>query len=151
MGGFNITELCRDGVGRMKLTLTRHYYGSDATIGILYIDGERFCDTLEDKVRNLEEEAKVAGQTAIPAGMYKVIFNYSAKFKRNLPRLMDVPHFDGILIHRGNTASDTAGCILVGDRRGNDRVVNSTQYEVKLCEKISKAIERGENVTITIE
>lgn len=65
-------------------------------------------------------------QTAIPTGNYKIIVNLSPKFKRNLPRLIDVPGFDGILIHRGNTDKDTSGCILIGENKVVGKVINST-------------------------
>lgn len=137
----------------MELRLKRTFFGNSFTSGVLYVDGVRFCDTLEDKYRNLSVEQKVAGETAIPFGTYAVVCRESPKFKRVLPRLLDVPHFDGILIHRGNTAKDTAGCILVGDLADdvNGRVVNSTYYEVRLTDKILSAIKNGGNVTIKIE
>ena len=105
----------------MKLKLERLYLKPDYTIGKLYIDGKYFCDTLEDQVRDLAKERKIPGRTAIPAGVYEVIVNISPRFRRKLPRLLDVPGFDGILIHRGNTAEDTSGCILVGENRERSR------------------------------
>lgn len=123
------------------------------TIGKLYVDGKYFCDTIEDKVRDLNKngvfdgnEKKVYGETAIPYGSYQVIVNHSPKFKRELPRLLNVPSFDGILIHRGNTASDSAGCIIVGENKVVGKVINSTQYELKLTEMLK----REKNVTIEI-
>ena len=84
---------------KMKLLLKRIAQKPNYTIGRLYIDGQYFCDTLEDAVR----EKKIAGKTAIPEGTYEVIVNRSPKFKRDLPLLIDVPNFEGIRIHRGNT------------------------------------------------
>lgn len=135
----------------MKLTVRRNYKGEAYTIGALYVDGVYLCDTLEDRVRDLPREAKVPGQTAIPPGTYPVIVNRSPKFGRELPRLQDVPNFEGVLIHRGNTATDTAGCILVGENKVKGKVINSTGYELTLTTAIKSAIERGETVTITIE
>lgn len=138
----------------MKIELTRRFLGSEYTIGTLSVDGVRFCDTLEDRVRDLEGRgaaAKVYGETAIPAGVYPVIVNVSPKFGRELPRLLDVPFFEGILIHRGNTAADSAGCILVGENREKGRVLNSTPYEVALVAKIKEAIRRGESVEICVK
>lgn len=123
----------------MKLTLNRIFKGESYTIGKLYIDGIYYCDTLEDKVRDLPIEKKVMHETAIPPGEYKVIVNASPKFKRELPRLLNVPYFDGILIHRGNTAKDTSGCILVGENKVKGKVINSTPYELDLTEKIKQA------------
>ena len=66
------------------------------------------------EIVNLSKEKKVYGETCIPYGTYKVVINKSPKFKRLMPRLLDVPHFDGILIHSGNTEKDSAGCIILG-------------------------------------
>jgi len=96
----------------MKLLLKRIALEETYTIGKLYADGVKICDTLEDKVRPVGE--KVWGETAIPYGNYKVIITYSNRFKRKLPLLVNVPQFEGIRIHPGNTAVDTHGCILVG-------------------------------------
>ena len=132
----------------MRLILKRLYLKTDYTIGKLYMDGKYFCDPLEDQVRDLTKERKIPGRTAIPAGVYEIVVNVSPRFKRKLPRLLDVPGFDGILIHRGNTAEDTAGCILVGENRERGKVINSTRYEVQLTGILERAQEKGE---ITIE
>ena len=95
-------------------------------------------------------EAKVYGETCIPFGTYKIVVNMSPKFKRELPRLLDVPSFEGILIHRGNTAKDSAGCILVGENKAVGKVLNSTPYEERLVKMMKEAIARGEEVTIEI-
>ena len=134
----------------MEITLDRRYCGGGYTIGRLAIDGAPLCDTLEDTVRDLSRERKIPGRTAIPAGRYRVIVNRSPKFGRELPRLLDVPHFDGILIHRGNTAADTAGCILVGEDKVRGRVVNSSGYELRITRAIKDAAARGEDTWITI-
>lgn len=135
----------------MKLHLQRRYKGPDYTIGSLYVNGAYFCDTLEDKVRDIPKEGKIQGKTAIPAGEYKAILSHSPRFKRELPRLLNVPYFDGILIHRGNTPNHTEGCILVGENKIKGQVVNSTQYELTLIEFLREAINRGEEITIKIE
>ena len=117
----------------VNLLLKRIALRETYTIGKLYVDGVYFCDTLDDKVRDYnkdgdlldEDEQKVFGETAIPYGMYKVILNYSPRFKKILPRLLDVRHFEGILIHPGNTAKDTHGCILVGKNNQVGRVNES--------------------------
>lgn len=128
------------------------------TIGKMYINNEYFCDTLEDKDRGLKQassvssiyKVKVPNQTAIPAGTYEVVVNKSPKFGRMLPRLLNVPGFDGILIHRGNTDKDTSGCILVGENKVVGKVINSTPYETKLVALLSKAQSAGETITIEI-
>lgn len=141
----------------MKLTLQRRFRGEKYTIGTLYIDGVRFCDTLEDTDRDANrngrfdgDEKKTAGITAIPNGTYPVIVNVSPRFGRELPRLLNVPDFEGVLIHRGNTPEDTAGCILVGENKVKGRVLNSTPYEVELTRRIKEAIAAGDMCTIKI-
>ena len=141
----------------MKLRLERKYCMDTYTIGNLYIDGKYFCDTLEDKNRDVNKngkfdngETKVYGETCIPFGTYKIIVNMSPKFKRELPRLLDVPSFEGVLIHRGNTAKDSAGCILVGENKAVGKVLNSTPYEERLVKMMKEAIARGEEITIEI-
>ena len=135
----------------MELLLQRIAKKSDYTVGRLFVDGKWFSDTLEDRVRDLTKERKVPGETAIPAGRYRVIVNVSPKFGRELPRLLDVPGFEGILIHKGNSARDSAGCVLLGENKEKGRVVNSTPYEVRLTKLIKDAIEKGEEVWITVE
>lgn len=141
----------------MKLTLKRRFFADTYTIGTLSIDGVRFCDTLEDRNRDLNRngrfdngEKKVYGETCIPFGTYDVIVTMSPRFKRELPRLLNVPSFEGILIHRGNTAEDTAGCILVGENKVKGRVINSTKYEIELVRQCKAALSRGENISIEI-
>lgn len=131
----------------MKIEVKRRALRPGYTIGSMYIDGAYFCDTLEDALRPV----KIKHETAIPAGTYKVIVNRSPKFGRDLPRLQDVPGFDGILIHRGNTAVDTSGCILVGENKVKGKVINSTGYEVELVRRCKQAIAQGEPITITIQ
>ena len=128
----------------MKLLLRRIARKAGYTIGKLYIDGTYFCDTLEDTDRlnkgmSAGEIAakKIPNQTAIPEGTYKVIVNVSPKFKRLLPRLVNVPGYEGVLIHRGNTAADTAGCILVGENKQVGKVLNSTPYEKELVKRLT--------------
>jgi len=141
----------------MKMLLKRRFLGDNYTIGTLFINGERFCDTLEDKNRDVNrngkfdgKEKKVQGETCIPFGTYKVTLNLSPRFKRPLPRLLDVPDFDGVLIHRGNTAKDTQGCILVGENKVKGKVINSTPYEVELVRRCADAIANKEEITIEI-
>ena len=141
----------------MKLKLERKYFKDNYTIGNLYVDGVFFSNTLEDKNRDINKngkfdngEVKVYGKTCIPFGVYKIIVTKSPKFGRDLPRLLNVPSFDGILIHRGNTVEDTAGCILIGDNKEVGKVLNSTQYEIKLVNMMKSAIANGEEITIEI-
>lgn len=134
----------------MELLLQRFYLGEEYTIGRLLVGGAYFCDTLEDRVRDLSHEAKIPGRTAIPAGRYEVVVTYSPRFRRELPRLLDVPGFTGILIHRGNVPGDTSGCILVGENREKGKVLHSTPYEERLTRMLLEAQARGEKTYITI-
>lgn len=135
----------------MKLELNRVAKKPLYTIGRLFVDGKYFCDTLEDRCRDLDKEEKVMHETAIPEGVYEVIVNVSAKFKRKLPLLLNVPHFTGIRIHKGNTDKDTSGCILVGENKQTGRVINSTGYELRLTELIEKAMLASEKIIIEIK
>ncbi len=142
----------------MNLTLKRRYFASTYTIGSIYINGKYFCDTVEDKNRDLNKdgdlndpgEGKVYAKTAIPFGKYTVIVNRSPKFKRELPRLLNVKHFEGILIHRGSTANSSAGCIIVGENKVKGGVINSAKYEIELTKILKEAQNRREQITITI-
>ena len=141
----------------MKLRLRRIALKDEYTIGKLYIDGEYFCDVLEPPTRDLNKngifdngETKVKNNTAIPFGTYNVIINRSPRFKRDLPRLLSVPDFDGVLIHRGNTKNDTSGCILVGENKVKGKVVNSTPYEIELVKRCKAALSNNEQITIEV-
>lgn len=137
----------------MKLTLKRRWPKETYTIGELYIDGQYFCNTLEDKVRDLNKngkfdngEVKIYKQTAIPYGTYKITLNvispslgkkeWAKPYGGKIPRLLNVPSFEGILIHPGNTANATAGCILVGENKVKGRLVNSVETFHKLMTKL---------------
>jgi hypothetical protein len=143
----------------MELLLERIARRPDYTIGKWSIDGSYLCDTLEDPDRglhsrmSLEEIAKVkvAGQTAIPTGRYRVILTHSSRFGRILPLLENVKGFEGVRIHAGNTPGDTAGCILPGENKVRGQVVNSRKWEFAIHLKIREAIDRKENVWLTIK
>ena len=121
----------------MELKLRRFEFGTTYTIGKLYVDGVYFCFTLEDKVR---EGEKVQNATAIPYGTYNVIIDHSNRFGYDLPHVLNVPGFDGIRIHKGNTSADTDGCILVGTTwAGKDFVGNSKFAFDPLFEKMKAA------------
>lgn len=134
----------------MKLRVERLWKKPAYTVGRLFVDEQFFCNTLEDTVRDLSNEKKVYGKTAIPYGEYKVVYNWSPKFGRNLPRLLNVPTFEGILIHPGNTADDSAGCILVGRNTEVGRLTESRYTSDKLNVLIEDAQRRGESITIEI-
>lgn len=140
----------------MELLLTRRFF-HEATIGELTYNGERIAWILEDKDRYLdssmsEEEIanrKVYGKTAIPTGSYEIIINYSERFKKPLPLLLNVKGFKGIRIHSGNVAADSDGCLLPGTDHELDRVNNSRVAFNEVATLIQKAMET-EKVFITI-
>ena len=141
----------------MKLTLKRIALRSTYTIGRLYVDGNYFCDTLEDTVRDLNKngkfdngEKKVYAKTAIPYGTYEIKWTYSPRFKKYTPQLMNVPSFEGIRIHSGNTSSDTEGCLILGENKQVGKVLNSRATINKFYPIIKKACSKG-NVTIEIK
>jgi hypothetical protein len=126
----------------MELKLERDELKDDCTLGKLYIDGVFFCYVVEDKVR----KEKIKAVTAIPYGRYKVIVNMSNRFKKLMPLLIDVPFFEGVRIHSGNTAEDSEGCLIVGMVRTENGVGMSRVAFAKLMEKL-----KGQNnIYITI-
>lgn len=142
---------------RMKLTLKRIALRSTYTIGRLYVDGNYFCDTLEDTVRDLNKngkfdnrEKKVYGKTAIPYGTYEIKWTYSPRFKKYTPQLMNVPSFSGIRIHAGNSSTDTEGCLLLGQNKKVGMVLNSRATINKFYPIIKEACSNGK-VTIEIK
>lgn len=126
----------------MKITIKRLYKTETSTIGELSIDGIFECFTLEDK----ERDVKIKSETAIPKGTYKVIINQSNRFKRLLPLLLNVPNFEGVRIHSGNTNHDTEGCILVGRTRSKDFIGQSR----KAFDKLFKKMQESKDITLTI-
>lgn len=140
----------------MNITVKRLHFTSQSTIGELFINGKFECYTLEDVCRDKNKdgdlqdpgEAKVYAKTAIPKGTYRVIINQSNRFKRKLPLLLNVPGFEGIRIHAGNTAANTEGCLLVGETRAQDFVGSSRKAFTKLFDKMLLA---KTPITITIE
>lgn len=150
----------------MSLNLVRTDRHPNYTVGSLFIDGEFLCYTLEDEDRGLTQtmpldeikEKKVYGKTAIPKGVYTVdMSTISTKFKDRewakpydgkLPRLVGVPGYEGVLIHVGNTAEDTLGCILVGANCFNGKLTNSTVTFHKLMAILTNS---KELITITIQ
>jgi hypothetical protein len=131
----------------MELMLLREPSVDGCTIGKLSVDGGFECFTLEDVIRN---GPKVADQTAIPPGRYRVVITMSNRFHRMLPELVNVPGFEGIRIHPGNTATDTSGCILVGQSRANDSISSSRLAMEQLQKKIASALVRNQDVFLTV-
>ena len=141
----------------MKLTLKRIALRQTYTIGKLYIDDNYFCDTLEDTVRDINKdgkfnngEKKIKGKTAIPYGTYEIKWTYSPRFKKYTPQLMNVPQFEGIRIHAGNSSTDTEGCLLLGENKKVGMVLNSRATINKFYPIIKEACSKGK-VTIEIK
>jgi len=135
----------------MNLTLGRGPSSAKSTIGELDINGVRECYVLEDVDRFLEKGGiKIPGRTAIPRGMYRIILDWSDRFKCLMFLLVDVPGFIGVRIHAGNTAENTEGCLLTGQTKGEDFVGQSVAALKNFSMKILSAMLRGESVWIEI-
>lgn len=153
----------------MKIQIDRKWKKKDYTIGRLYIDGEFFCNTLEDTDRNLSQKTnlntikkiKIPGKTAIPTGTYNLTLNVkSPKFSKYefyqkvcngfLPRILDVPGFSGILIHCGSDAENSSGCVLVGYNRIKGGLTNSKEVFQELYKRLREAHENNEKLEIEL-
>lgn len=130
----------------MNLRLVREPSKDGATLGVLFVNGTFESFVLEDEIR----EVKIPGETAIPAGRYRVRVTPSPRFGRRLPELLDVPGFTGIRIHAGNTKADTEGCLLPGRTRGPATVGESKMAFEHLYQLIRQA-ELSEDVWVDIE
>ena len=155
----------------MELRLERIALRSEYTIGKLYVDGEYVCDTIEDTVRYLDKdgkfangEVKIPGKTAIPYGRYEITmkvkspkysnfskYSWAKKYDGYLPRLLNVSNFEGVLLHPGNTSSESAGCILTGENKVVGKVINSVNTFRRLMDDyLVPAKKRNEKIVITI-
>lgn len=153
----------------MELKLKRIALRDAYTIGRLYVDNHYFSDTLEDTVRDINKdgdlndvgEGKVYGKTAIPYGRYEITMKVqSPKYSQRasyawckgyLPRLLNVPHFEGILIHSGNDETHSSGCLLVGENKVKGKVINSMATLKRLVPILKYASDTNEKIWITIE
>lgn len=139
----------------MNLRLIREPSQESSTLGALYLDDVWRCWTLEDELREVPGQPvsawKVQDETAIPAGRYQLRMGWSDRLKRLTPRLIDVPGFSGILIHGGNRAPDTRGCILVGLMRASAMIQNSAPAKQLIEAALAAAEKAGEQSWITIE
>lgn len=139
------------GVKKMKpeiqdtMLIEREWFTDKSTIGELSFDGDFTCFTLEDTCRR----AKVAGQTAIPSGRYEVVIDWSERFQREMPHILEVPAFEGVRIHSGNTAENTEGCILVGFGKEVDVLYSSRAAYEEVCKELKQRLANGK-VYLTI-
>jgi len=151
----------------MKLKVLRTSSQKDSTSGLLFdITNETkfLCYTLEDEKRDI----KVRSETRIPAGTYEIKLRkeggfhsrYSKKYGRmhkGMLHIQDVPGFEWILIHTGNTDEHTAGCLIIGDSQENNILMKdgfigkSTQAYKRIYPLIAEKLEDGKEVTITYE
>lgn len=129
--------------------MTRDDCNETRTLGTMAFPDGYVCQTLEDPVR--EAGVKIAGETAIPSGSYRVTITMSTKFGKLLPLLANVPNFSGIRIHPGNTTADTAGCILVATSRGqHNDIVSSKEAMEQVQKRIAAALTDAQGIC-TIE
>ena len=145
----------------MKLTVVRTQFGTDATNGLLFIDGIFECYTLEDQY----QAVKVMHETCIPEGTYDIKFRtvggFHEKYKKRygndhygMLHLQDVPNFTYILIHAGNTDEHTSGCLIVGETQqdldlGKDGFIgHSGNAYKKMYSKVAKQLLQGKDVSI---
>jgi hypothetical protein len=136
----------------LQFVLDRYEFTDESTIGKLYANGEFVCYTLEDCDRYLENGGvKVQNKTAIPRGLYNVTVNFSERFQRKMPLILNVPGFAGIRIHAGNTSVDTDGCILVGMNKEVDKILQSRDAVDAVTALIDKAIADGQSITIEVK
>ena len=155
---------------KLELTLKRMFRREAYTVGRLYVNGVPFCDTLENTDRGLSHtmpleelrRRKVDGKTAIPTGTYQITMRHkSPKFSKieyyhnfcggYMPRLLRVPGFEGVLIHRGNEEGATEGCLLVGDNTSKGGLSHSKdKWELLMNKYLLPAKENGIPITITI-
>lgn len=142
----------------MEILVNRRTKTKLSTISDVTIDGVFFCFGLEDVDRGLKQSddidviktKKVFAQTAIPAGRYEIIINFSNRFQQYMPLLLNVPGFEGVRIHPGNKAANTEGCLLLGQTEGADFVGNSRLAYRSFLPKL-RAVEKKEKIFITFK
>lgn len=130
----------------LELQIDRKWKKPDWTIGNFIMNGAKLCESLEDTDRGLRQDMPLAqikkikkeGITAIPSGRYEVVLRYSPRFKRETPWIKDVPGYQWILIHAGNTPKHTRGCVLPGENKVKGKVINSRKYEDIITAEIRK-------------
>lgn len=137
----------------IKFLLQRDVCAPGFTLGRLFVEGMMYGFTCEDQDRKLEEEpgAKIQKRTAIPRGLYRLTLSFSNRFKKVMPLIVDVPGFEGVRIHGGNTAEDTEGCPLLGAFRTATGVRGCAEVNQALIDFIASAEDRGDAVWIEVK
>ena len=143
----------------MELTIERRWKRLGYTIGIMYVNNERFCETLEDTDRGLTQSMPVG--VINQKGTYTVVLSVSAKFAKKpwakkykglVPEVLNVKAFSGIRVHPGSSAKDTLGCPLVGQNKVVGGLVESQKtYYALMDGYIVPAWNKGEEITLTIK
>lgn len=133
----------------MEFYLRRYDGTPERTLGRLFVENQSdfLCFTLEDAIH---DGPKIPGQTAIPAGRYRVIVTMSQRFGRMMPLLVDVPDFEGVRLHGGNTTADTAGCPLLGMTRTENAIANCAPALAKVQGLIADGLAGHHEVWITV-
>jgi hypothetical protein len=132
----------------MRIGLIRDIHGVVSTQGILFVNNVHVGYTLEPQMGFKQDF--ICEKGCIPAGEYKVISTYSEHFKEYKPMLVDVPGYEGILIHEGNTTKDTRGCILVGKCRTTTGLSESMMLATSIEGQVAFAQHNDEDITILI-
>lgn len=142
----------------MEIKVIRKYFKETYTIGKMFIEGNMFCEVLEDRDRGLSDDMslsqikkiKIYSKTAIPYGRYEVKSYFWPKYRKVYPWLQNVKGFTGILCHQGRTADHSSGCLLLGENKIKGGLINGEKYVRKLTEMVQACEKRGEKVYITI-
>lgn len=119
--------------------LNRMIFTDKSTIGELWTDNRFLCYTLEDTCR----QKKIPGVTAIPAGRYEIKMLPSAHFKQDLPHLLNVQNYTNIMLHWGNSPTDTDGCLLLGLSKGEDYIYESRAACNEVFPVIARKLSEG--------
>lgn len=139
----------------MKFVVQRNFFNhgeSGFTLGEISLNGVRIGYTLEDEDRHLELDGKkVYGKTCIPRGTYRIVVDFSHRFQKPLPHILDVPQFTGIRIHGGNTAEDVLGCIAVGQIRTANGVAKCAPVVNRIIQLIQNAEDNGKQCFIQVK
>jgi hypothetical protein len=136
----------------MELKVVRSIFNPSSTLGKMYVNDQFFAFTLEDRVRDLGLgcTGKIKNQTAISYDKYEVILSFSNRFQRYLPLILNVPCFEGIRIHGGNTDKDSEGCILIGAQSNMQDRISNCASKVQGLVALLKSVERREKIWIEI-